>query len=168
MTSGSSSGTLGCPTTNISSRLGEAAGGPGAGWAAEGAGRSRPIVHGFPPLAASSSCSAAALPPCASALSPPARMTCCWLAVREVAAAGMFGSISPRSRGEDAWVPGKLGPGVMGLCGPWARHSAAWAALAALFRGCSLSYHITDNNCLSPSPVTQQCDSSALAWWPHL
>lgn len=106
MTNGSSSGTLGCPTTNISSRLGEVADGPGAGRAAEGAGCSRPTAHGFPPLAASSSCSAAAPPPCASVLSPPARMTCCWLAVREVAAAGMFGSISPRSRGEvagDAW-----------------------------------------------------------------
>ncbi|EDM13323.1 rCG21364, isoform CRA_b [Rattus norvegicus] len=61
MTNGSSSGTLGCPTTTTSSRL------------------------------ASSSRSTAVPSLCASVLLPPARTASCWLAVREAAAAGMFG-----------------------------------------------------------------------------
>lgn len=103
MTSGSSSGTSGRPTTTTNSRPGDAL---GPGWAVEGGlpGGADTCVHGLTSpsylLAASCSHLIPPLPPCASAQSPPAQTPICWLAARVAAAAGMCGWTSLRKGGE--------------------------------------------------------------------
>ena len=97
MTSGSSSGTSGCPTTIMNSRPGDDAEGGGGGGGAD----TGPWPHTLPHLPAAS-CSHSMLPPsrCASALWRPARRPTCWLAARVAAAAGTCGWTSLRRGGE--------------------------------------------------------------------
>lgn len=97
MTSGSSSGTSGCPPTTMNSRPGEAGGWPGGcqgrhSWV-------RGLTISSPPAAG---CSPWMLRPsrCASAPWPPAPMPTCWPAARAAAAAGTCGWTGPRRGGE--------------------------------------------------------------------